>query len=349
MTPTDAILVVLPNWVGDAVMSTPSLRAIRNHYQERRIILAGVQNVLETVFSPEFADDTLTVTGGVWSVAARIKKAGCGTAFIFPNSFRSALMVYLGRVGRRAGYARDGRSWLLTDRVPVKRSPDGRIKIYPTLDYYIDLMQALSIDVTDRKMVLFADSVPASNELRDPAVKATNGPMIMLNPGGAYGPAKLWAPEKYAALADLLIERFDAGIIINAAPSEKSIAVRVADFMKHKPLLNYGTRENSISIVKSLLSQCDLLVTNDTGARHMAVALDTAVVTVYGSTDPARTTLDYDKQQDIWIETECGPCQKKICPLPADKGYMQCLEGVSVDMVYDASIELLNTNSGGDA
>ena len=116
--------------------------------------------------------------------------------------------------------------------------------------------------------------------------------------------------------------------------------------MRSEPLLNYGRRESSISLLKGLLARSDLLVTNDTGARHIAAAVNTPVVTVYGSTDPGWTALDFAHQEDVRVEVDCGPCQKKICPLPESKGRMKCLEGVSVGMVLEAAERLLAPISG---
>jgi len=340
------ILVVLPNWVGDAVMATPSLRAIRNNYSSCRIVFMGNPAVIETVFSQDLADGVVESAekgiAATFRMAKRLRRMKFDMAILLPNSFRSAFVVYMAFVGRRVGYSRDGRGWMLTDRARPPRDDSGSLLVCPTLDYYADLLKTLSVDVDDRKMSLSVDEALAVSELEEVGAAEFEGPLVMLNPGGAFGPSKLWSAQRYGALADALVDRFGAGIIINAAPTEKDIAIAVSDAMKNKPLLNYGRRDNSISLLKSNLARCDLLVTNDTGARHIAVAVDTAVVTIYGSTDPSWTSLDYDRQENVRIDTDCGPCQQKICRLAEDEGRMQCLEGVTVQMVMEAAVRMLD-------
>jgi heptosyltransferase-2 len=163
----------------------------------------------------------------------------------------------------------------------------------------------------------------------------------MLNPGASFGPSKLWPAERFAAVGDELIERFGAAVIINAAPSEKAVAAAVASAMRHPPLINLGERANSLGLVKALLRRCDLLITNDTGARHLGVALGAAVVTVFGSTDPARTELRYARERIVRADVPCSPCQQKTCPNPAGATFHQCMAAISTQMVLAAAEELL--------
>jgi len=304
------ILVVMPSWIGDAVMATPVLKALRRSYPESTICIAGPSPVIAVVFDPGIADSFLRMppksTGSFFRSILMIRRGRFDMAVLLPNSFRSALVVFLGGVKRRVGYLRDGRGFMLTDKLRAPVSSDGRKAVCPTLDYYADLLGLLDIDVVDRRMSVPSDPSLSEAELCDAGYDPARS-LVMLNPGGSYGPSKLWPADRFASLADRLIDRFGAQVIINAAPNEKAIAVEVSNKMQHKPLLDYGRRENSLSLLKSHLVLCDLLVTNDTGARHLGVALGSAVVTIYGSTDPGWTTLDYDRQKNIIADVDCGP------------------------------------------
>lgn len=167
----------------------------------------------------------------------------------------------------------------------------------------------------------------------------------MLNPGASFGPSKLWPAERFAAVADELIACRGAAVIINAAPGEKTVALAVASAMRHPPLINLAERENSIGLVKALLRRCDLAITNDTGARHLAVASGIAVVTVFGSTDPARTELHYQRERIIQADVPCGPCQKKQCPLPVGAEFHQCMTAIAPGTVLAAAEELLDAQA----
>jgi len=190
--------------------------------------------------------------------------------------------------------------------------------------------------------------VAEEDEARAAALLARAGddparPRVMLNPGASFGPSKMWDPERFAAVADALTERRGAQVILNAAPSvtERRIAARVVAAMTRKPLINLADLDNTIGLLKALLRRCDLLITNDTGPRHVAAALGTAVVTLFGSTDPVWARLDYERERIIRLDVPCSPCQKKLCPQPAGPFYHQCMAGITPEMVVAAAEELL--------
>jgi len=141
----------------------------------------------------------------------------------------------------------------------------------------------------------------------------------------------------------MLVEQRGARIIINASPSqaERDLAQQVEQAMTHKPLLNFARLDNSLGLLKGLLSLCDLLVTNDTGARHIAAAMGKAVVTVFGSTDPRWAQIDYPAERIIRVEVPCSPCQQKFCPLPPGPQHHRCMTAISPESVATAATELL--------
>jgi len=345
------IAILLPNWVGDVVMATPALGALRSHYSGSRITHVGRGTAIELLDGADLCDETLVDISlspprvvNFLRQTRRIAKRNFGLAVLFPNSFRAGFLCWAGGVKRIAGYDRDGRGWMLTDRLPPPRNDDGSFTPIPTIDYYNALASMLGAQEIGREMRLAAtqDGSARADGLLQAAEVDPSRPVVMLNPGASYGPSKLWAAERYAAVADALIERRSAQVIINAAPSERSIAARVAAAMNREPKLNLAENENSLSLLKGLMRTTSLLITNDTGARHVAAAMGAGVVTIFGSTDPAWARIDYPRERIVRADVPCAPCQKKRCPNPPGETFGQCMTAVSVDMVLEAADELLD-------
>jgi heptosyltransferase-2 len=160
-------------------------------------------------------------------------------------------------------------------------------------------------------------------------------PIILLNPGANYGAAKCWRPEYFAELADRLIDRHQATILISAAPKERVIVESMKRYMKHAAL-DLSNKGVSLGSLKEIVRRCDLMVTNDTGPRHIAAAMDIPVVTIFGPTHPEWTEIYYPKERQVAVKVFCGPCQKKVCPLDH-----RCMTRVTPGMVYDAAMGLL--------
>ncbi|MFA6134795.1 MAG: lipopolysaccharide heptosyltransferase II [Phycisphaerae bacterium] len=347
----DRVVIFLPNWIGDVVMATPALRALRRHLAGSHICHVGKPAALETLDGLALADETvadLSASGGKLSgLAAMVRALRAGRydlAILLPNSFRSALTAFLGGAARRAGYARDGRGFLLTDTMPPPRDARGRYVPISAVDYYLDLTTHLGARRAGRTLAL---AVPpsaaqaAATLLADSAFDPSR-PLVMLNPGAAFGVSKMWKPARFAALADALVERRAAQIIINAAPSERAIAEAVECGMHSRPLINFARRDNSISLLKALAARCQLVVTNDTGARHIAAGLGTPVVTIFGSTDPRWAAIDFDRERIIRVAVPCSPCQQRLCFQRPGPAYHQCMEAITCDMVLPACEELLS-------
>ena len=350
-----SIAVFLPNWVGDVVMATPALRALRDHFREARITYVGRPTALATLAGTPFADDAICDAsspspgpGDLLRLARHLRRRRPGLAVLLPNSFRTALAARMGGSRRVIGYARDGRRWLLTDAVPPPRSENGRLRPISARRYYADLISRLGVPMGSMTMSLpvSPSDVQAADALLREARAETARPLVMLNPGASFGTSKMWAAWRYAALADLLIERRGAAVILNAAPSERHVAAWVAEAMRHEPAVSFAGRDNTLGLLKALLKRCDLLVTNDTGARHLGAAMGVGVVTVFGSTDPEWSRIDYPRERIVRVDVSCSPCQKKLCAQPAGPAYHRCMEQITPERVYAAAAELLDASVG---
>ena len=349
------IVVILPNWVGDVVMATPALRALRSKFAHSRFTIVGKQVALDTLAALPVADNSVPdlsrhgpVPTGLIDLTAALRAGRHDIAVILPNSFRSALVAKLAGIRRLVGYRRDGRGWMLTDWLNPLRDEHGHLIPISAIDYYIDLVALLGATPDSRQMQLLVspDDALAAEQLLAEAGAEAGRPLVMLNPGASFGVSKMWDPARYAALADMLIERRDVQIIINAAPNEREIALEVARKMRHPTLMNFGFRDNTIAMLKALLRRCDVLITNDTGTRHVGAALGTGVVTLFGSTDPAWAEIGYRRERIVRLDLPCSPCQQKLCTQPPGPLYHQCLGRIAPEMVLPAVEELLELAAG---
>ena len=347
-TPADprCILVVMPTWVGDVVMATPALRAIRRRFGEAHITLLLRPNTCEVVQGGLWMDDVLEwqpVRKGLravfdpFAIAATLRRRRFDWAILLSNAFRTALVARLAGVPRRTGYDRDGRGFLLTERLPPRR--EGReFALVSTVHYYNELAHAIGCEPPGEEMELFtttADEAAVQRRLEAWGI-ADHHPLVVINPGASFGSSKRWLPERYAEVGDRLAEEREARVVVTCGPGEEPLAWRIHDAMRHRPFVVDQPR-GTLAQLKALIRRSDLLLNNDTGPRHFAKAFRRPVVTVFGSTHPQWTDTDYPRERKVRIEVDCGPCQKKVCPFD----HHQCMTGVTVDMVYGAACELL--------
>ena len=343
----ERLVVFLPNWVGDAVMFTPALRAIRARFGPARLALAGRAAPLAALAPCPWADETIRDAGSVLALARALRRGRFDLAVLGPNSFRSALAARLAGAKRRVGYARDGRGWLLTDRLEAPRAADGSWAKTPALDYYLELAGYLGCETGDKRMELSvsAGDAAAAEELLTGAGADRARPIVLLNPGASFGASKMYPPGRFAAVADALIQRRGAQIIINAAPDEGEVAGAVERAMNESPLVNLAAVANSLGLLKALVARSKLMITNDTGPRHFAAALGVPVVTIFGATDPDWTTIYYERERIVRVRVSCGPCQRKTCRLPEGPKKHQCMLKIPPEMVLAAAEELLDHRS----
>lgn len=324
-------------------MSTPALRALRALYPNAHIALLARPYVMPIYEAAPWFDEIIPCDlhgahaglRGLLRLAGHLRSQRFDLAVILPNSFGSALLMLLAGVPRRVGYRRDGRGWLLTDALEPFRS-GGRIIPRNMVDYYFELCHYLGARNCERRVELF--TTPEAERSACEILAKTNAdrPLVGLNPGGAFGSSKLWPAERFAALSDILVERLGTQCILFAAPSEVDIAQRVLASARH-PILWPGPQH--LSTVKSLIRRCRLLVTNDTGARHIAVAFDRPVVVLMGATSSLYTDANLDKTIIVRKRVHCGPCQKKHCTLDH-----RCMRAITVEDVMRAVERLWNAS-----
>lgn len=334
----DRILSLVPNWVGDVAMCTPALRALNRRFPQARLEVAGKPAACALLEGLPYIDryhvfpSRMTVSetmrlGGV------LRAAAPDVVVIFPHSLRAALLARLSGAPYRVGYARGGRSCLLTHAVPPHREHGRIAPVYMSREY-LDLVACLGC-VDDGAGLELSASQEA--RARAEACFSGNGVRVGIAPGAAFGPSKRWPAERYANVADALIEQMDAQVVLLTGPGEESTRREVLNAAQ-QPLLTCDGGKPSIESLKATIATLDLLICNDSGARHVAVAFGVPVICIMGPTSPAYSTGPYEKGQVLRVDVDCGPCQKPVC-----RTDHRCMTRIDVEDVTAAAIALLRS------
>jgi heptosyltransferase II len=340
----EKVAVFLPNWVGDAVMATPAIRALRSRFAHSR--LTGVlRPYIADVFagSPWFDDlihlDPKGPKNQRWPrVAAQLRSRRIDLAVLFPNSFHSAFVAFLGGCKERVGYALHGRSHLLTVMPQWESDALGRRIPSPIVDAYNGLARAVGCADVERRMQLFTtpDDEAAADRLWQKLDFAANAEVVCLNPGAAFGAAKHWSSSAFAELARLLHERRGSQILVLCGPNERELARAIVKQAGVASAASLADEAVSLGLTKACIRRSSLLVTTDSGPRHFATAFDRPVVTLFGPTHIAWTETFHPLGVNLQKQVACGPCQLRRCPLDH-----RCMTLLSPREVFEASARLL--------
>jgi heptosyltransferase-2 len=334
------ILVWLPSPMGDAVLSTPALRAIRKRFGSSRITFLA-NPVARSVLTPSaFNDAWIEAHGTPVAIAAQLRTHKFTHAILLKNSFAAALAVFLARIPSRIGYAREKRGFLLTEKLYPPRLGNGKFEPAPMLDYYLAIAARLGGDTANRQVELqFDENDRQSLQAKLPELAEGDNPIAVLVPGGAFGPSKCWPGEHFAKTADWLIDNYNATVVISVAPEtlEKQIAAQIVDLSRHK-LINLAEHPVTLGELKALYSAAEIVVTNDTGPRHIAIALKRKLVTLFGPNDPVWTETNYENEIQIVGNVACAPCAKPTCK----KSRHLCMQSITVETVCSAAKDLMD-------
>jgi len=340
----DRILIWLPSPLGDAVLCTPALRAIRNNFVDAEISFYGNKAVIQVLSGSGFNDVCIEAeTSNPFRIASRFKRYDFDQTVLFKNSFASALACFAAGIKCRIGYAREGRGIFLTDRLYPLRLPQGGYKPLSMIDYYLALAAWLGCDISDRHTELTVEQSYTESVIKKlTSVGSGNKPLIILVPGGTFGPSKCWPSDRFAQAADRLIEKYDADVIVSVSPheQEKKIAEQICGLSKHK-LISLAQIPLDLGELKAIFSLADLVISNDTGPRHIAIALGRKIVSLFGPNDPAWTETDFDREIKIIGDADCGPCARPIC----NQSRHKCMEAITVDMVCEAAERLMSLDN----
>ena len=227
-----------------------------------------------------------------------------------------SLAAWLSGAKRRIGFQRDGRGWLLTDRLQPIRDERGRLKPSPILDDYNRLALAAGCEDPGHRLALHTT---AADEADADAVLARFGirdydPVVCLNPGAAFGAAKFWPSDSFARLAQDLVAQVGVKVIVLCGPAEREQARSIARLANRTDVFSLADEKLSLGLTKALIRRSRLLVTTDSGPRHFAAAFDRPVVSLFGPTFIDWTRTYFAKEITLQKEVPCGPCQLRTCP-----------------------------------
>lgn len=324
-------------------MATPALRALRHAHPDATIALEG-RPVLEELyrglpFFDEFLPDPRT--RGIRAARARAKglrRREIDLAVLLPDSARAALGPFLAGIPRRTGYARDPlRRALLNDPIPTQRGTDGKRLPIPMVERYLRLTRHLGCTDRGGHEELAVDGTETTRVEAELSALGfgSKEPFIAVSPGAGFGPSKLWPARSFAAACRELSRRFGFRAVLTPAPDEVTIADRVAALDSDIAIWRRDATA-TLGGLKALIARARLLLTNDTGPRHIAVALGVPVVTVMGPTNPRHTACNLELQRVLREEVECSPCQKKVCPIDH-----RCMTRLAPERVVEAATELI--------
>jgi lipopolysaccharide heptosyltransferase II len=334
------LLIRATNWVGDAVMCIPALRAIRDLRPKAEIVILARPWVADLYRGQSYADRIAVYENrgkhkGFWGrerLAAELRREKFDTALLFQNAFEAAWLAWRAGVPERIGYARDWRTWLLTRAIRIPGKGEGSdheayyyLKLLRGAGWLeqLPLIEEIAIAVPEGDRQRARDRLSAAGARKD-AIR------IAFGPGAAYGSAKCWDPERYAALADQLIAAFDADVIFFGAPQEGAMATRIAGGMRRRAVNLVGATK--IGELPALLSSCRLFIGNDSGAMHVAGAVGVPVIGIFGPTDPEGTRPMTPQFTLIREPVECSPCFLRKCPIDH-----RCMARISVERVFEAA------------
>jgi heptosyltransferase-2 len=334
-----SIAVRLPNWLGDTVMAVPALAAVRAAWPDARVLAAGPWAAL---LAQQGLADVLVDYPRRWSgrlrAADTVSTFAPDLAIVLPNSLESALAAWYWGARRRVGFAAGGRAVLLTDAVPVPSPRRHQI------DEYLILVERCGAAVTVRDPVLGAPAPDSAERLEAGRLLETAGaggsPRIGVHLGAAYGPAKLWPVERVVDFCRLLAADRTTAILLGAPGDVESAATVTV----RAPAVSLVGRDRP-ALLPALLSELDVLVSGDTGVAHLAAALGTPVVTLFGPTDP-RLSAPRGPVAVLTHPVPCAPCFYRTCPiehpclrdLPAADVYAQARMALRAAAVGEASL-----------
>ncbi len=334
------ILVRAANWVGDAVMSLPALHLLRVRFPSARISVVAKPWVADIYARESFATELIPYRAKTlaekFQFARGLRGRGFDAAILLQNAFEAAALAVVAGIPTRIGYNRDGRGWLLTERVAVPKK--GEIARHERF-YYLEMLRRAGI----------VDELPLSEGIRlgcaSDARQAgkrrfaelgIGGPVIGLGPGAAYGTAKQWLPERFAEAAVLIARIRGAEVALFGTAAERALCEEIGRRIEGDGVKAHNfAGETTLGEFIDLAAACGVFLTNDSGPMHIASALGVPTVAVFGATDPDATGPTGEKARVVREAVRCSPCLLRNCPIDH-----RCMTGVTGARVAETALDL---------
>jgi heptosyltransferase-2 len=334
------ILIRATNWVGDAIMALPALNAIRKLFPDAGIAIVARSYVADIYRDQQICDQLIPYDpdglhakfSGRERLAAEIRAQKFDVALLLQNAFDAAWLAWRAKIPERIGYARDGRSFLLTKAVALPRP--GESPVHEQF-YYLELLRragwldsvagetVIDLRVTEGKR-------RSANEFLCKSGVRSGARRIAIGAGASYGSAKCWLPSRFAEVTNRLQSEADADVILFGTAAEASVSAAISAEMRRSPIDLTG--KTAIADLPALLSQCHLFIGNDSGAMHVAAAVGLPIVAIFGPTDPFGTAPVTPRCSVVQQKPYCSPCFLRRCPIDH-----RCMTAITADMVEAAA------------
>ncbi|MEW6264672.1 MAG: lipopolysaccharide heptosyltransferase II [Thermodesulfobacteriota bacterium] len=336
----DHILVRATNWVGDALMTTPALAALKDNFPEARLTVLAKEWVAP-IYAGHPAVEAVMVLDrrgrhqgltGLVRLAGEVRRRGFDLAVLFQNAFEAALIAWLARVPLRLGYGTDGRGWLLNPA--VRLGPEDRL-VHQT-EYYLRLLSRAGLAARPSRPV-FHLSVEARRQARKrlEELNLTGSFLLGIAPGAAYGPAKQWPASKFASTAGMILDQTGGAALVFGSRGDVEAAGLVLNLLPGRSFNLAG--RTGLAEAAALIQCCGLFLSNDSGLMHVAAAVGSPLLAVFGSTDPTATGPLGDLVRVIRHPVDCSPCFRPVCPRDGHP----CLDLVTAEEVAGAGLKLI--------
>jgi heptosyltransferase-2 len=340
------ILIRAPNWLGDLVMSTPGFRALRSGFPEARIHLLVRPGLAPLVAGAPWFDEILPLRSyhagplAFAREAAALRRRRFDLGLCIPDSWSSALLLRAAGISRVVGYRRGGRGLLLS--APVRPPVEwGRRRMVSRERFVLELIRTLGCAECGTHLELFTT---LEEEARADRILAERGldltaPTVALSPGASYGTSKLWPAESFSQVGDAACAA-GAQVVVLGGPEEEALANGVVAGMRAPANSLAGATD--LGALKAVLRRCRVLVCNDAGARHVAVAFGVPCVVLMGPTSLEKTGSNLESVRVLENEVACRPCYERVCPIDH-----RCMTGLEPARVSRAMLDLLDRVDGG--
>jgi heptosyltransferase-2 len=334
------ILIRATNWVGDAILALPALRAVRVRFSNAEIAIVARPYVADLYRDQEICNQLIAYDrnglhagfSGRERLASELRAQKFDVALLMQNAFDAAWLAWRANIPERIGYARDGRSFLLTKAVALPRN--GEIPAHERF-YYLELLRRAGWldsvqDETFIGLSVSEDKRRSADEFLCESGVRQGAPRIAIGAGASYGSAKCWPPSRFAEVASRLQMEADADVILFGTVAEAGVSAAISAEMRRPPIDLTG--KTAIADLPALLSQCHIFIGNDSGAMHVAAAVGLPIVAVFGPTDPFGTAPVTPRSSIVQQKPYCSPCLLRRCPTDH-----RCMTAISADMVEAAT------------
>jgi heptosyltransferase-2 len=334
------IIVRMPNWIGDLVMATPVLSDLRRAYPKARITAMCRSPICELLKEDPEIDELFCFSKSSGfsrraerrDIIEKLRKGGYDLGILLTHSFSSAWWFWLGKVQNRLGYECNGRKLLLTHSLPFPQNIQNQHLVVT----YKMLLAPLELPVTDTPPRLYLAPREVSNArllLRQQGIP--DGTLIVgINPGATYGSAKCWLPERFREVTERLLNDKDIYIVYFGDQVTTHLVKEICAGLPPRVVNLAGL--TTLRELTGLISNCDVILTNDSGPMHIADAIGTPSVALFGSTNEV-VTGPYRSGTVIHKHVECSPCYQRTCPID-----FRCMKRIEANEVYDAIIKILS-------